>query len=126
VLCDRYTDATLAYQGYGRRLGVERVRELHRQAPLDRIPHRTILLDIEPRPALARARRRNAQQELAATEGRFEQERLEFHRRVAHGYHELAAAEPERYRVIDANGSADEVERRVREALRDLLPELGR
>lgn len=121
VLCDRFLDATLAYQGYGRGLGVDSVLELHRRPPLDRRPRRTLLFDLDPAEALARARRRNAGAGLDETEGRFEQERLEFHRRVRAGYLELAAAEPARFRVIDAVGDTDAVEDKVRDALSDLL-----
>lgn len=121
VLCDRFLDATLAYQGYGRRLGVERVLELHRRPPLDMRPHRTVLIDLDPALALERARRRNAGAGLDESEGRFEQERLEFHRRVRDGYRALAAAEPERFRVVDGSGDLDTVEARIVEALEDLL-----
>jgi dTMP kinase len=124
VLCDRYKEATLAYQGYGRELGVDRVHDLHRHPPLDRVPDRTIVLELDPAEALARATQRNEEMNVAATEGRFEQERLEFHRRVLAGYRALAALEPERIRVIDARGKPDEVERRVREAVQDLFPAL--
>jgi dTMP kinase len=120
VLCDRYSDATLAYQGRGRGLGPDRVRELHRWPPLDRRPHRTLLFEIDAAMALARARSRDAQAGRDEEEGRFEQERLAFHRRVAAGYRELAAAEPERIRVIDARGDVLDVERRTLDALVDL------
>jgi len=124
VLCDRYLDATLAYQGYGRELGFEAVLELHRRPPLDRRPDRTLLLDLDPAEALERARRRNDELDLDATEGRFEQERLAFHRRVREGYLALAAAEPGRFVVIDARGTAAEVETRILAGVRDLLAEL--
>lgn len=120
VLCDRYLDATLAYQGHGRGLGADRVLELHRLPPLDRRPRRTVLLDLDPATALARARRRNAGQGLDETEGRFEAELLEFHGRVRKGYLELAAAEPERFRVVRADGDPGRVEERILDALRDL------
>lgn len=121
VLCDRFLDATLAYQGHGRSLGVERVLELHRRPPLDSRPRRTVLLDLDPATALSRARRRNTTQGLDETEGRFERELLEFHRRVREGYLELAAAEPARFRVVRADGDPDEVEARIESALGDLL-----
>jgi dTMP kinase len=121
LLCDRSIDATLAYQGYGRGLGVDCVLELHRRPPLDRRPSRTVLLDLDPVTALARARRRNAGQGLDRTEGRFEQELLDFHRRVRAGYLELAAGEPARYRVVRADGEPSEVEKRIARALDDLL-----
>jgi dTMP kinase len=125
VLCDRYTDATLAYQGYGRELGVDRIRELHARPPLDLLPDRTLLFDLDPEPALARARRRNEQEGLASDEGRFEQEELQFHRRVREGYLALAHAAPERFRVLAADGAVEEVEARVVEALADLIPVLA-
>jgi dTMP kinase len=121
VLCDRYLDATLAYQGYARGLGSESVLELHRNPPLDRRPTRTVLLDLDPATALARARQRNAGAGLDRSEGRFEQERIEFHARVRAGYLELAAGEPNRIRVVPAHGGPDEVEERILTALADLL-----
>ena len=124
VLCDRYKDATLAYQGHARGLGVERIRDLHRHPPLDREPDRTIVLELDPAVGLERAIRRNAERNVAETEGRFERERLDFHRRVLEGYRALAAAEPQRIRVVDAGGTVDEVERRVLDCVRDLLPAL--
>ena len=125
VLCDRFTDATLAYQGCGRGLGLERIRDLHSHPPLDRVPDRTLLLELAPTLALRRATRRNDEQDLAASEGRFEQERIEFHQRVFEGYRSLAAAEPQRIKIVDAAGTADVVEKRVLDSVRDVLGELG-
>jgi dTMP kinase len=122
VLCDRFSDATLAYQGYGRRLDLQRIRDLHRHPPLNRVPDRTLLFLIDPAVALERARRRNVREGAAETEGRFEAERIEFHERVSAGYQELAAAEPERFRIVDGAGSVGEVGGRVARATGDLLP----
>jgi dTMP kinase len=124
VLCDRYLDATLAYQGHGRALGVERILRLHRDPPLDLRPRRTILLDLQPEVALERARARNRDRDLEVAEGRFEQERLAFHERVRAGYLKLAESEPDRVRLVAADGNTAEVESRVAGALTDLLPEL--
>ena len=121
VLCDRYLDATLAYQGYGRRLGVERILEIHKHYPLDQRPDRTLLLDLDPEQAIDRARDRNLDSGLDDSEGRFERERLAFHRRVRRGYLELASAEPERFLTIDASGQPDDVEERVWLALANSL-----
>ena len=124
VLCDRFLDATLAYQGVARGLGMEIVRELHHRPPLDLRPHRTLLLDLEPGPALARARGRDAARTGGPDEGRFEAEPLAFHRKVREGYLQLAAAEPERVRVIAASGSEEEVASAVLREVSDLFPDL--
>lgn len=121
VLSDRFLDASLAYQGYARELGCETILRLHRQPPLDRRPDRTILLDLDPERALARARRRNDARGDGFDEGRFEAESLAFHERVRDGYLLLAEQERDRIRVLDASGPADEVEERVWGAVRSLL-----
>jgi dTMP kinase len=122
VLCDRYLDATLAYQGYGRDLGIEVILALHSRPPLDLRPDRTILLDLDPAAAVDRARRRNAELGLTRSEGRFEAEEPEFHRRVRDGYLELAGREPDRFRIVPAGGDPDRIHLAVREAVADLLP----
>jgi len=124
VFCDRFVDATLAYQGYGRGLDLDWIRDLHRAPPLDRRPLRTLLFDLDAAEGLARARRRDDERGVSRTEGRFEAERLEFHRRVRAGYLELAAAEPERIRLVDASGDVELVSRRVGRALADLYEEV--
>jgi dTMP kinase len=124
VLCDRYLDATIAYQGYGRGLGAGAVLALHRENPLDLRPDRTVLLDLDPLIGLSRARARNVASGTDFAEGRFESETVAFHRAVREGYLALAAEEPDRIRVVDASGEEDAVEGRVRAALRDLLPSL--
>jgi len=125
VLCDRHLDATLAYQGYGRELGCEQVRELHRHPPLDRLPDRTLLFDLDVATGLERARERNRAAGLDVTEGRFEDEAVEFHERVRQGYLELADDDEQRFRVIQAARGADEVEQEVLAALADWWPDLA-
>jgi dTMP kinase len=122
VLCDRYLEATLAYQGFARGVDLDFIRALHQRPPLDRRPDRTILLDIDPDLGLARARQRNEDLAVAAAEGRFERETLEFHRRVREGYLSLADAEPFRFRIVAAEGSAEEVEARIADLLSDVFP----
>ena len=124
VLCDRYLDATLAYQGYGRQLGCEQVLELHRYSPLDRLPDRTLLFDLDVATGLERARERNRAAGLDVTEGRFEEEAIEFHERVRRGYLELAAADERRFRVIKAKSGTDKVEQAVLASLADWWPDL--
>jgi dTMP kinase len=124
VLCDRYLDATFAYQGFARGVDLDYIKLLHEKPPLDRRPHRTILLDLDPELGLDRARRRNDDLGLEAAEGRFERETLAFHRRVREGYLSLAEAEPFRFRIVAAEGTAEEIAVRVADLLSDLFPAL--
>jgi len=103
VICDRFTDSTLAYQGYGRGLDLQQVRQLNHLATGGLQPHLTLWLDLPPEVGLARS----------GLADRLEQERLEFHRRVHQGFQALAAAEPQRIVRIDAGGSPLEVAARI-------------
>ncbi len=96
VLLDRFVDSSLAYQGAGRELGVDTIRRLNAFATGDLVPDRTLLLRIDPREGLARAGGRGDAAD------RLEQEQLGFFVAAAAAYDELAAAEPERFAVIDA------------------------
>jgi dTMP kinase len=122
VFCDRYTDATLAYQGYGRLLDLERLQTLNQWATDGVKPDLTLLFDLDEQTGLARAHARNAGMDV--DEGRFELEDLRFHRRVREGYLALLAAEPRRFAKVDADGSIDEVFARTVETLRERAPQL--
>jgi dTMP kinase len=122
VLCDRYTDATLAYQGYGRLLDLDRLQTLNQWATDGVKPDLTLLFDLDEEAGLTRAHARNAGMEV--DESRFELEDLRFHRRVREGYLSLAAAEPERFAIVEAMGSIDEVFARTLETLRQRAPQL--
>jgi dTMP kinase len=111
VLCDRFTDSTLAYQGCGRQLGTEAILELDRLVCRGLRPDVTVLLDVDIGTSLQRARSRNAASPTGET--RIDDESLEFHERVRHAYIELAAAEPQRIRVVDGRASRDVVEKRI-------------
>jgi len=113
VLCDRFSDATLAYQGYGRGLDIEMIRALDRIVTAGMRPDLTLLFDIEAASGIARARGRNHSRGLEA-EARFENEELAFHERVRQGYLALVAQEPERIQVVDASSSAEAVQVKVR------------
>ncbi len=115
VICDRFTDATYAYQGGGRQLSAEPIRELERMVQGTRRPDLTILLDAPVGGALARAAARNA----GAAADRFERERSEFFERVRNAYLARAAAEPERIALVDAMQSVDEVSARVLAELKE-------
>jgi dTMP kinase len=120
VLCDRYTDATLAYQGFGRLLNLDQLRALNAWATSSLVPDLTLLFDLPEKTGLARARTRNA--DASQDEGRFEAEDLRFHQRVREGYLTLAAAEPSRFERIDADGNVDDVYARVEAVLATRLP----
>ena len=114
VICDRFTDATYAYQGGGRRLSLDTISELESMVQGTLRPHLTLLLDAPVEIALARARRRNA----GVPEDRFERERSEFFERVRSVYRARAAAEPDRIAIIDATRPVDEVGERILEQLK--------
>ncbi len=120
VLCDRYTDATLAYQGYGRGLDLDLIEELNALACADCRPHLTLVLDMPHEAGLQRALQRNSAENMT-DEGRFEQESLAFHQRVREGYLALARNAPQRMRVIDATGSPGEVSERLMACLQNFL-----
>jgi dTMP kinase len=105
VVCDRFIDATYAYQGGGRRLNAEHIRQLDAMVVGARRPDLTVLLDAPVEQALERARQRNA----GAAADRFESERAEFFERVRNAYRARAAAEPNRIAVVDASQSVDRV-----------------
>jgi dTMP kinase len=103
VLCDRYVDSTLAYQGFGRGLDVGKVRELCALATGNLWPDVTLVLDIGVDEGLRRAMARHQSRGSLEAEGRFETCPREFHHRIRQGFLELAAREPARLRVLDAS-----------------------
>ena len=105
VVCDRFSDSSVAYQGVARGLGADRVEEICDLATGGVWPDLTVLLRIDPDRAARRIGRRKAD--------RFEEEGIELQRRVAEGYDEVARRQPERVRVIDAEGDRDTVHRAV-------------
>jgi len=111
VLCDRFHDATEAYQGGGRGLPLALIHDLHRILCHDLQPDLTLILDQDPGRSLERARRRVA---AGGGEGRFEAETPAFFARVAAAYRALAQREPSRCHLIPAEGTAAEVEARIR------------
>ena len=121
VLCDRFADATLAYQGFGRLLNLDQLRTMNRWATGDLDPDLTLIFDLPEQTGLTRARRRNAA--AVEDEGRFEAEDLRFHRRVREGYLALAA-ENERYAIVDADGTPDKVFERLLAVIRKRRPGL--
>ena len=109
VICDRYVDSSVAYQGVGRELGVDRILDLNLAAVGGLLPDRTFLLELDPDEVPARIQRHF---------DRLEREGDDFHARTAQGYRELAARFPERIVVLDATRPADDLAEEVYGALR--------
>ncbi len=114
VLCDRFLDASIAYQGAGRQLGVERVATLHSMMGVTLDPDLTILLDMPVEAGLARMSARGAPD-------RIEREKLDFFERARAAYLQRAAEAPDRVVIVDASGSLTDVQKAVRVAMTPLL-----
>jgi dTMP kinase len=111
VLSDRFTDSSLVYQGVGRGLGIDTVSDLERIACRGLKPDLTILVNVDAEASLARARSRNRAEPHCET--RMDDQAIEFHLKVHQAYHALAAAEPERVKLVDGRAGMDEIERDV-------------
>lgn len=111
VVCDRYVDSSIAYQGVGRGLGIERIRELSMWATHSLVPDLTVLLDIDPAIGLSRV----------TNPDRLESESLDYHRAVRQAYLDIACAEPHRYLVLDGAGAREQVADRIWERVRSVL-----
>jgi dTMP kinase len=114
VICDRYADSTMAYQGYGRGLDLATVKAANNIGTQGLSPDLTILLDMPVEIGLERNKDKKSD--------RFEAENLSFHRRVREGYLRLAKAEPKRWLVIDATKSKDEIARTIWQRVSKILP----
>ncbi len=111
VVCDRFVDSTVAYQGVARGLGIVKVRELSEVATGGLMPDLTILLQVDPAVGLGRAQ----------SDDRFEAEGVRFQELVAEGYADIARREPNRVVTVDGSGTPDEVHRRVMEVVESRL-----
>lgn len=116
VLCDRFTDSTVAYQGYGRGIELGLLRQLNDIADHGFRPDLTFLLDCPVSVGLARTARRQSEAE-RPSEDRFEREKIEFHEKVRTGFLEMARAEPQRFRMIDALRPAEEIAQEIRKII---------
>ena len=110
VLCDRFTDASFAYQGAGRDLGFDKLRQLEEWSLQGFKPDLTLMLDLPIEVGLERARQRGPAD-------RFEEEKIEFFNKVRQGYLDIATAEPERMKVINAEGTVEEVQQQIEQTL---------
>jgi dTMP kinase len=120
VLCDRFTDSTYAYQGWGRGVALELIDRVDDIATGRRRPDRTLLFDLPTEEAQRRTQSNRRRREGAVN--RLDREELEFHGRVREGYLELARLDPERFRIVRSEASSEETARHVVAALADLLP----
>ncbi len=114
VLCDRYFDSSMAYQGYGRGIEPEKIKEVHQNFLGDFLPNATILLLISPNMGLERAKHNGAKQL-----DRIESEASEFHERVYKAYEALAEQEPDRFIKIFADGNPEEIATKITSALKN-------
>ncbi len=114
IICDRYADSTIAYQGYGRGLDLAVVQSINNVATGGLKPDLTVLLDISVREGLAR--------KMPLRHDRFEQENMAFHQRVRAGYLKLAAAEPQRWLVVDAGQPKTMIKEIIWQRVSQLLP----
>jgi dTMP kinase len=123
VLCDRFTDSSEAYQGFGRQLGSDAVLTLHKILCHDLKPDLTILMVSDLDHNLSRARKRNREQAklTADDENRFEKENRVFHQRVLDGFLNIAKREPERVIEIDARASMTAVKAKIAAAVEERL-----
>src|SRR5215469_2066796 len=124
VLCDRFYDSTTAYQGYGRQLDLKMVQKIVDVAVGDTKPDMTLLLAISPE--ISEYRRAMRQATMPFIRDRIEESNQEFFERVDKGYQAIAAAEPARFRVVDASGSIENVCLKIWEYVRPQLPKAGR
>ena len=119
VVSDRFSDASMAYQGYGRRLGRKTVESFEKVVCGGLKPDLTFVLEVDPRKSLRRAREREAR--LKSTKGRFEAEALAFHRRVQAGYRAIRRREPHRVKLIDASCRIAQTQEALRRGVAGLL-----
>lgn len=120
VLCDRYADSTMAYQGYGHQLDRELLEQILRFATGGLRPHLTLYLDLKPEVGLQR--RRSAMLLFGEDWNRLDDMELAFHKRVYNGYEQLIKAEPSRWIRIDADQSTESVTKLILHQLRARLP----
>ncbi len=117
VLTDRFSDSTVAYQGYGRGIDLALIETLDKIVTKGLKPHLTLLLDIDVETGLRRNRGANKVD-------RFELEDIEFHNRVRAGYHKLAGKEPERIRIVDASGGIEETHEKAMKEVSEFLKKM--
>lgn len=118
VICDRFSDSTLAYQGYARKLDMNIIEKLNLFASGNRVPDLTLLMDLTPEDGFARTRKRTS---TLGQFDRFEVEKIDFHQKVRNGFLTIAKENPSRVKVINAARSIDEIFADVKSAVDEAL-----
>jgi len=121
VLCDRFSDATYAYQGAARGLSIELIKLINDYSSLGIKPALTLLFDLPVEEGLQRATDRDNLLPDASTTDRFEKESLDFHNKVRRGYLDILKNEPERFRLIDAARGIDAIQQDVRRYIDEFI-----
>lgn len=121
VICDRFVDSTIAYQGNGDEEREGLIRDLHRMVCRNMKPHLTFLMDVDPAIGLARSGKRLAAE--GSNESRFEGKELAFHERIRHSFRVSAAGDPTRYHVIDATRAPADISQDILEIVLQLVHE---
>lgn len=121
VICDRFNDSTIVYQGLGRGLGMDYVKQLCDIVSENIIPTLTLFLDVEPHVGLMRTRNASKEHARPGEVDRIEAERIDFHERVRQGFLTLAKQQPDRIHVIDANQNEDAVFREAKKVIEELV-----
>ena len=124
VISDRFSDASIAYQGHGRKVNLRLIDTLNRVSSQNTKPDVTILLDCPPRVGLKRALQRN-QTLRQEKEGRFELEEVRFHNRVRRGYLAVARKEPRRFKIIDTRQGEEKVFQKIQKVIDELIQSKG-
>lgn len=125
VLCDRFTDATVAYQGYGRGFPLDQIDVMNQLATKGLQPDLTFLLDCDPKVGVDRALQRNLSRTKSQKEDRFDNEVIEFHQKVRQGYLDLAKDDPRRFFILDATANIEIIHQQVTEKMMDILAQKG-
>jgi dTMP kinase len=121
VLCDRFSDATFAYQGAGRGLEKKFINLVNDYSSLLLKPDLTLLFDLPVEIGLKRATERNNRLKEPSSTDRFERENMDFHRRIREGYLNIFQNEPDRFRLIDATRDVDTIQKEVRQQMIEFL-----
>tara|TARA_Y100000591_G_scaffold318261_1_gene328957 strand:- start:534 stop:1208 length:675 start_codon:yes stop_codon:yes gene_type:complete len=122
VICDRFSDSTLVYQGLAYGQDIELLRSIHQFGFADLKPDLTFVLDVPPEQGLLRAETRVKKQN---SESRFEEKGLSFHKSVRDGFVKLAKSEPDRFVIVDATGTPKETDKLVKQHIMERLQEQG-